>query len=183
MSKKALLVMDVQNSILKLLGSGAADYINKVKLAVEKAHTAEIQVIYVVVRFKKGFPEVSANNKTFSAIRQRAEDFEESLNSNSTDPVIDPIGDDLVVIKKRVSAFSGSDLEMILRAQEITELILCGVATSGVVLSTLRYAADSDYKIKVLSDCCYDGDDDVNRILMEKVFPRQADVITLDQWL
>jgi nicotinamidase-related amidase len=87
-----------------------------------------------------------------------------------------------VITKRRISAFAGSDLEVILRSREIDHLVLTGVATSGVVLSTLRQAADLDYRLTVLADGCYDPDPEVHRILTEKVFPRQADVTTIDDW-
>jgi nicotinamidase-related amidase len=88
-----------------------------------------------------------------------------------------------VVVKRRVSAFSGSDLEIILRAKNIHHLLLTGIATSGVVLSTLREAADKDYQLTVLSDLCADFDAQVHSVLTEKVFPRQATIITSEQWI
>jgi nicotinamidase-related amidase len=88
-----------------------------------------------------------------------------------------------VVVKRRVSAFTGSDLEVVLRAAEVDHLVLAGIATSGVVLSTLREAADRDYRLTVLGDACVDADPEVHRVLTEKVFPRQADVITVDEWV
>lgn len=66
---------------------------------------------------------------------------------------------------------------------EIDTLILCGISTSGFVLSTLREAEDKDYAIRVLSDACLDGDPEVHRVLTEKVFPRQAEVMTADDWV
>jgi nicotinamidase-related amidase len=51
-----------------------------------------------------------------------------------------------------------------------------------VVLSTLRQAADLDYQLTVLSDGCLDADAEVHRVLTEKIFPRQADVITIAKW-
>lgn len=93
-----------------------------------------------------------------------------------------PQAGDIVVTKRRVSAFAGSDLDVVLRAQDIDHLVLSGIATSGVVLSTLRYAADLDYRLTVLSDCCADGDDEVHRVLLGKVFPRQANVLTAEEW-
>jgi nicotinamidase-related amidase len=87
-----------------------------------------------------------------------------------------------VVVKRRVSAFTGSDLAVILRARSVRTLVLAGIATSGVVLSTLREAADRDFGLTVLSDACADRDAEVHRVLLEKVFPRQADVVTVDDW-
>ncbi len=68
-------------------------------------------------------------------------------------------------------------LDMILRANGIETLILSGIATSGVVLSTVRHAADADYKVVVVEDCCADRDAEVHRVLTEKVFPRQATIV------
>jgi nicotinamidase-related amidase len=61
--------------------------------------------------------------------------------------------------------------------------VLTGIATSGVVLSTVREAADKDYRLTVLSDGCADLDPEVHSVLMGKVFPRQADVLTAMQWV
>ena len=58
----------------------------------------------------------------------------------------------MVVVKRRVSAFTGSDLEVVLRARTSTTWCCPGIATSGVVLSTLREAADRDYRLTVLAD-------------------------------
>jgi nicotinamidase-related amidase len=87
-----------------------------------------------------------------------------------------------VVTKRRVSAFTGSDLEVVLRSLGAGTLVLTGIATSGVVLSTLRQAADLDYRLVVLADACLDADPEVHRVLLEKVFPRQATVRTAAQW-
>ena len=69
---------------------------------------------------------------------------------------------------------------MILRASGIDTLVLTGLATSGVVLSTVRHAADADYRLVVVEDCCGDRDPEVHRVLTEKVFPRQATVTTAE---
>jgi len=84
--------------------------------------------------------------------------------------------------QRRVSAFTGSDLEVVLRAAGIDHLVLTGIATSGVVLSTLRQAADLDYRLTVLADGCLDADPEVHRVLTDKVYPRQADVLRISEW-
>lgn len=88
-----------------------------------------------------------------------------------------------MVTKKRVSSFAGSDLDMVLRSRGVTHLVLAGLATNGVVLSTLRQAADLDYGLTVLRDGCADPDEEVHQLLLVKVFPRQADVVTADEWI
>jgi nicotinamidase-related amidase len=83
---------------------------------------------------------------------------------------------------RRISAFAGSDLALILRPHDVGHLLVAGIATSGVVLSTVREAADLDYRLTVLADICPDDDDEVHRVLTQKVFPRQADVISSSDW-
>ena len=90
-----------------------------------------------------------------------------------------PQDGDIIVRKTRVGAFSTTDLEQQLRDRGIDTLVLAGISTSGVVLSTVRDASDRDYRLLVLSDATADPDPDVHAVLMDKVFPRQADVITV----
>lgn len=178
--KSALLVMDVQTGIVSMLQEHDQLIVN-IKQAISTARQTKIPVIYVKITFRDGFPEVSQNNKSFAMIKQRSMLFADEK-SRDIFPAVSPKDDDIVVIKRRVSAFAGSDLEVILRAQQIEHLILCGIATSGVVLSTIREAADKDYQLSVLSDCCADSDEQVQQVLLEKVFPRQAYVMTVAEW-
>ncbi len=180
-SHTALLVMDMQKGIVTRFAQ-TSDALTPVRSAIDAARAAAIPVIYVVVGFRPGHPEISPRNKTFSVARLRQSPLSAAMTSMEVHPAIAPQPTDIVVTKHRVSAFSGSDLEMILRAQELSHLVLCGIATSGVVLSTLREAADKDYQLTVLADCCFDSDEEVHRVLLSKVFPRQAEVIDVGTW-
>jgi len=62
-------------------------------------------------------------------------------------------------------------------------LVLTGFETSGVILSTVRDAADKDYRLTVLKDCCVDREDDMGTFIMDRILPRQADVIEVNQWI
>lgn len=151
--------------------------------AVAKARTNNIPVLYVVLAFRPGFPEVSPHNKGFQAFKERMANANVPMDTfTQIHSALAPKGNDPVIHKKRISAFSGSDLEVVLRALGINHLVLTGVSTSGIVLSTLREAADKDYMVTVLSDGCTDGDEEVHRVLTTKVFTRQATVITVNEW-
>ncbi len=178
--KSALLVMDVQNGIVDRFAD-SPDPMKPFQEAIRTARATDTPVIYVRVAFRDGFPEVSPINKSFSAISQRG-GFTQDDESTQVHESVAPQPGDVTVIKRRVSAFTGSDLEVILRGKQIENLILTGIATSGVVLSTLREAADRDFGLTVLSDACIDSDPEVHRVLTEKVFPRQADVMTVQEW-
>jgi nicotinamidase-related amidase len=180
--KTAVLIMDYQNAIVENYSGGDAELLPSAVKVLSSARQANIPVIYVVIGFRPGFPEISKNNKSFSALRESGR-FAFGDASTEIHSAVAPQANDLIVTKHRVSSFSGSDLEMLLRANEINKLVLMGIATSGVVLSTLRYAADLDFQITVLRDCCADQDAEVHQCLLEKVFPRQADVMTSDEWI
>lgn len=178
----ALLVMDMQSGISGMMEPHVVTSITTtIASAIAHARKQRIPVIYVTISFRAGLPEISNNNKSFSAGKERfktlnMEEFAKIL------PELAPQENEVVVVKRRFSAFTGSDLEVNLRAAGIQHIVLTGVSTSGVVLSTLREAADKDYQLTVLADCCADGDEEVHRVLVEKVFPRQADILTAREW-
>jgi nicotinamidase-related amidase len=174
----ALLVMDVQRAIVERFADD--DLLERIAEAIAAARDRGIRVVYVRVAFRPGHPEISSRNRTFAAVRD-ADGLTDDEGTAIHDAVA-PLPGDVVVTKRRVSAFAGSDLDTVLRAGEITNLVLCGIATSGVVLSTVRAAADLDFELSVLHDACADGDPEVHRVLTEKVFPRQAAVLDVAAW-
>jgi nicotinamidase-related amidase len=174
----ALLVMDVQRAIVERFADD--DLLERVAEAIAAARGSGIRVIYVRVAFRPGHPEVSARNRTFAAVRDAGGLIDDE--GAAIHDAVAPLPGEVVVTKRRVSAFAGSDLDVVLRAAEITHLVLCGIATSGVVLSTIRAAADLDFELSVLHDACADGDPEVHRVLTEKVFPRQAAVLDVAAW-
>ena len=178
----ALLVMDVQNGIVARVPDAAESLLATLVRATTAARGRGIPVIYVRVAFRPGAADISPHNKAFAAIATSAplllDDPATQIHSD-----VAPVDQDVVVVKKRVSAFTGSDLEVVLRSLDVSSLVLTGIATSGVVLSTLRQAADLDFRLTVLADGCADADPEVHRLLLEKVFPRQAAVVTTEEWV
>ena len=139
------------------------------------ARSAGVFVAYIVVNFRPGYPEISDRNQTFS--QRKAAGLTPPDNPVSLiHPSVLPQDGEPVIVKHRVNAFYGTDLAMILGAQGIDTLVLMGHATSGVILSTVRYAADADYRLVVVEDGCADRDPEVHDFLMQKVFPRQATI-------
>jgi len=142
-----------------------------------EARRAAIPVIYVVVRFREGYPEINSQNKLFNSLKESGR-LREGTPGAEVHAKVAPQSDDIVVTKRRVGAFSTTDLETILRAKNIDTLVMFGISTSGVVLSTVRWAADMDYRMVVVADACADRNEEVHRVLTEKVFPWQATVVT-----
>lgn len=179
--RPALLVGDVQNNIVAMSGAENTPLLGKIAGAIDGARAAGIPVIYVTVGFRPGYPEISPRSKVFGGLPQ----YGGFLVGDETavHPAVAPRPDDVQVKKVRYSAFAGSDLGAILRARGINALVITGISTSGIVLSTVRAASDLDYGLTVLSDGVFDPDEEVQRVLLEKVFPVQADVVTVDKWL
>ncbi len=181
MTSTALLIMDVQQSIAERF-AGEEGYLPRLADAIGAARRAGIAVIYVTIAFRPGYPEVSPRNPTFAGIRGTGRYIDGDPGSR-VHPAIAPAPGEVIISKRRVSAFAGSDLDMVLRAGGTENLVLAGIATSGVVLSTLRQAADLDYRLTVLADGCLDADPEVHRVLLGKVFARQAQVTSIADWI
>src|ERR1700722_12489007 len=172
----ALLLMDIKHGTTGRYGA-TSEYFDRVVAAQSKAEQVGTPVILVRVGFSPGYPEVSDRNKSFAAVKEAGSLLLGDV-STEVEPRLLRGKGELVVTKKRISAFAGSDLLEILRAREVDHLVLAGIATGGVVLSTIRQAADLDFRLTVLSDLCLDRDEEIHRVLIDKVFPRHGDVVT-----
>ena len=144
------------------------------------ARGAGLFVCYCATVFRPGYVEISERNKTF---RERKHSGQPAVADplQLIHPAIQPAAGEVVVGKHRVNALYGTGLDLILRANNIDSLIILGYATSGVVLSTVRYAADSDYRLVVVEDCCADQDSEVHNFLTQRIFPRQAEVVSAEE--
>jgi nicotinamidase-related amidase len=179
---QALLVMDLQNGIVARVAQRADELLTTLERVTHAAREHAVPVIFVRVAFRPGAPEVSPRNRAFGSLRS-AWVMDEDADATQIHPRLAPREGDVVVTKRRVSAFAGSDLDVVLRSLDVDHLVLTGIATSGVVLSTTRQAADLDYTLTILADACTDADAEVHRVLTEKVFPRQAAVTRADDWI
>ncbi|SDK15560.1 Nicotinamidase-related amidase [Paenibacillus sp. OK060] len=184
-NQAALLVMDMQNIIVSQYAKHE-DALFPFQKAIEAARRHNVPVIFVKVGHRQDSPPISERNKLFGKKSSRG-------GENAANPAmkmamdihesVQPLPGEHIVDKFRGSGFSGSNLENLLQSHGINTLILSGIATSGVVLSTLCEGADKDYALTVLSDACLDRDPEVHRVLVESVFPKQADVLTVDDWI
>ncbi len=175
----ALLAMDCQSGIVSIYAQPQEKFLGRAAVALAAARRAGIKVIHVQVGFRPGLPEVSSRNKLFAALKanpQHQQLFQGP--AGAIHPALGPEPEDIVVTKHRVSAFAGTDLEMLLRAGEIDTLVLFGIATSGVVLSTLLDAFDSDFRALVIADCCADRDAELHSVLLNQLFPARGEVLT-----
>ncbi|WP_051941156.1 cysteine hydrolase family protein [Phaeacidiphilus oryzae] len=175
--RTALLLLDLQHSLLDTLPD-ADGLLERAQRTQRAALAADIREVHVRVAFTpEDHAAVPAHNKAFAPLARSgalgegepANDFHQVLRATGNAPH--------TVTKTRVSAFSTTSLDPFLREQGIDTLVLGGIFTSGAILSTVRDAADRDYRLLVLSDACADLDPQVHRTLLESVLPTQADVL------
>ena len=177
--RAALLVMDYQNGVVDMLDE-TDDLLSRAADAIATVRGADGQIGYVRVAFEdadlEAFPPTSGMGKRVGASGLALR------NDSPTTAVherVAPEPGDIIVRKVRVGAFSTTDLDEQLRARGVDTLILAGISTSGVMLSTVRDASDRDYRVIVLADATADPQPDVHEFLTERIFPRQGDVITV----
>jgi nicotinamidase-related amidase len=176
-ARTALVLMDFQPGGLGMFPDSEV-LLARVGDALAWARKSQVQVCFVRVAFtEQDHQAIPSHNKAFAPVGQHKL-FGADAPETQVHPSLDVREEDLVVRKTRVGAFSTTDLDTRLHARGIDTLILAGIATSGAVLSTLRHAADADYRTFVLADATADPDAEVHRVLTEKIFPTQADVIT-----
>lgn len=172
-----LLVMDYQPWILAGLPD-SDKLLTKMAAVIKDLRSKSIQIGYVRVAFTdEDYANMPAHNPRFKDMAEKRQLHHEAPEAQVHDAIAPQKGD-IVVRKSRVGAFSTTDLDKQLKDRGINTLILAGISTSGVVLSTVRDASDKNYKIYVLADGSSDGDQELHDLLMGKVFPRQATVIT-----
>lgn len=178
--KTALLTLDYQKGILGFIPAAEAVIPNGAK-AVEFARKKQFHIIHVGLGFSAGHPEIPDTESRFKLVKANNLFVIGTPSAEFYSAVTRP--EDLVVYKQRVGAFSENQLHLILRSRSIENLVLFGISTSGIALSTLRRAADLDFGCVVLQDACFDPDEEVHRVLTEKIFPAQATVLTVDAFI
>lgn len=178
-TKTALLIMDYQNGIIGML-PGAEEMLPGARQAIDLIRSHGGTIGYVRV----GFADESELGGTMAKRVGGAaalEHFHANHVNTQIHADIAPEDGDIIVRKSRVGPFGSTDLHQQLQARGIDTLILAGITTSGVVLSTVRDAHDRDYRLIVLADLCTDPDHEVHAVLTGKVSPGQAEVISAAQ--
>src|SRR5271156_908242 len=138
-ARTAVLNLDCQAGLVSIYTKGDKDaFLDRAAGVLNHARASNMTVIHVKVGFRPGLPEVNSRNQLFGAIKaspQHQSLFQEPL--GSIHPALAPAENEIIITKPRMSASAGTDLAMILRANDTDTLILFGIAPSGVVLSTL----------------------------------------------
>ena len=170
----ALIVGDLQRGIVDNYPFAKA-VVPAVSAWLPRARAAGVLVVFVRLAFRANGADVPG--EPFATYYRAGEHFHEG--SAGTEAAFEVASDDVVVLKRRTSAFAGTDLDLVLRARGIDSLALAGVATSAMVAATLYDASDRGYRLTVLRDGCADHDPAVHDVLVNNVFRgRGAEILT-----
>src|SRR6201987_6551537 len=181
-ARTALLLMDFQPAVLgTVTESDTAGLVANAGKALTWARSAGLTVAHVRVAFRDAdYAAIPERNRAFAPFRGGSMLADGSPECEIGE-LLRPRRDEIVVRKTRFGSFSTTSLSPRLREAGIESLILAGISTSGVVLSTVRDAADTDFRVYVLAAACADGKPHVHSLLTEAVFPHQAYVISTAQ--
>lgn len=171
-SSLALLVMHLQNDIVHPAGAFGPDRV-AIRPALEAllaatAHTLErarqagVLVVHVAVAYRPGYPDLNRRSPLFAAIAERNALIAGSWGAAFHEQVA-PHSGELTVSGHGMSAFAGTDLDVLLRLRRVDALALAGFATNGVVESTAREAVDRGYGVITLEDCCAAATEETHR--------------------
>ena len=177
--KTAVLTLDFQQGILSMV-KGSEDLIPKAAQFTEFSRRNHFTLIHVGLGFMAGHPEIPDFDSPFLRMKQNNRFVLGTPTAEFEPTIVQPA--DLRIYKQRYSAFSQNHLSLVLRARSIDHLVFFGVSTSGIVLSTIRNAFDLDFRCVIVKDLCLDSDPEIHRVLTEKVFPRQATVLTVEEF-
>ena len=177
----ALIVGDIQRGITGAYPFASA-LVPTLTALLPRARAAGILIVFVRIAFRPNRADLPPGNTLISSFFDAGDSFHEG--AAGTTIALRVEREDVVVLKRRASAFAGTDLELVLRARGVDAIAVAGVATSAMVAATCYDAADRGYQITVLRDGCADADPSVHDFFVDKVFPsRGMEVVSCADWL
>ena len=186
----ALLVMDFENDIVhengafKDFGFAAMvkqnDVLAKSARLLDAARHSGVKVIYVIIKYRPGYPERPGNSGLFAGTIQANAIVDGTWGAEIHEAVAPQDGEP-VVTKRGVSAFYGSDLAALLATGGINTLLLSGVATNFVVEGTAREAADQGYNVVIVGDCCASASQEAHDAALNTTLPFLSTISNLDE--
>lgn len=97
-------------------------------------------------------------------------------------PELQAVEGEHIVIKKRLTAFHATDLELLLRSLGVDTTILVGVNTNTCVTGTAFEAMHRDFKVVVIGDCVASGHgEDLHRFALQNLARCVGWVLSTDQ--
>nr|CAG8433383.1 1450_t:CDS:10 [Entrophospora candida] len=182
LDNSAFIFCDYQNDVIGMFHTTNVlnQFLARSKNLFNAVHTAKqkkkLHCISIGLSFRPNYPEVSPNNRYFENYKNSGRLVEGTKGAEFIDG-LQPREHDIVIQRRRVDAFYNTDLQMILESLNIKHIILAGISTADVILSTSLSAADRDLCVTVVRECCFEGNDLVQNVLMDEIFPKQGVIV------
>jgi nicotinamidase-related amidase len=129
--------------------------------AIQAVRDAGGLVIYARAAFRPGYPDLIQNCALYKqvAISQCLVD---GTPGAEIIPQLQPVPNDPIVTHARISAFQGTELDLMLRRRGVGTVLLTGVATNVTVEGTARDAVGLGYRTILLADACAAATDEAH---------------------
>ena len=169
--RTVLLTLYCQNAWTSGVLRSGADVLDRIARAQEAAREAGMEVMHVGIAFPPGhlvvgplsnFHELGLKAGQVGILGTPAAEFH---------PKVAPKPGELGLFSQCSAALVGTPFEQALRSRDVTTIVVTGIATSGSVKNIVTDGTNRFFDIVVLSDCCDTGNAEVDRVLMDKVFP------------
>lgn len=122
--------------------------------------TKIIPIIQALIKYarSKNFPVVFANDSFLPEDllfkgRMKPHSIQGTRGAEVIDE-LDPQEGDLILPKRRMSAFFKTGLEDILREKSVDTVVVCGIATPVCVMTSAMDAFMNDFYVIIIEDCC-----------------------------
>jgi nicotinamidase-related amidase len=154
----ALLVVDMTQDFLAgpLAVPGAAEVAERLAPVVEMFREKQLPVVYAVQALRPGGADQGFLSRFEPVRTERA--LVEGSNGTTIVDALAPRAGDVVVIKRRFSAFLHTDLDLVLRSRAVEQLVIAGLSAHVCCDTTARDAAQLGYRVILLSDGTTMGD-------------------------
>jgi nicotinamidase-related amidase len=189
--RTALLIMDVQNDIVhedgkyKAFGNPAhaaeRNIFEKIQGVLGKARDQGLKVVHVKFGMRDFEAEVEECHAPILEAVAGMGACDLDAWGGEIYESLKPIEGEDVVEKNRVDAFIGTNLKEVLDEANIDTLLMAGVATNWVVEATARHAADDDYRVVIIEDCCSSMNQSMHDFSIENILSNIAQISSSDE--
>lgn len=156
--RAALVIMHYQADVFAILfGEQPSPLLDKCNTLIQRWRGTGRPVLFPNFFLGKEYEHASKDNRLISSIVPTGR-FRNALPMKGL--AIEP--DDLSYACPRASVFHGTTLDADLRILGVGTLVMAGISSTGVVLSSITWASDADYDVRLVQDCCYDPDQDAH---------------------
>jgi gluconolactonase len=189
-SRCALIIQDMQNDVMMdggaFASSGAPQHareqnvVENIRRLADVCRSRGVMIIHVWFVVDPGAPGVTLNAPLFEGLVDSKAMVRGTWGAAPA-PGLEPQSGDHIVEKIRMSAFEGSNLEIVLRSGGRDTLINTGAWTNMSVEHTSRTAADKGYFVVVPEDCCSTMNADWHRASVQYALTNVAAVTKADE--